>query len=116
MILERGLAELRSGDYARALSILKGVKDRYPYTKSAITAHLKLADTYYELDEFDEAFDMYDEFVRFHPRDPKTPYTMFQMGMCHFVRIKTFDREQEHINMAREMFDRLIKTIGRQRM
>ena len=108
VLLERGLKELRNGDYARALAILKGVKDRYPYTKSAIIAHLKLADTFFELDEFDEAFDLYDEFVSFHPKDPKAPYTMFQMGMCNFVRIRGFDREQEHINKAREMFERLI--------
>jgi outer membrane protein assembly factor BamD len=109
VLLEKGLEGLRSGDYVRSLTLLKSVKDRYPYTKSAITAHLKLADTYFELDEFDDAFDLYDEFVKFHPKDPMTPYTMYQMGMCHFVRIKGYDREQEHINTAREMFERLIK-------
>lgn len=109
VLLERGLKNLRNGDYTGALSVLKSVKDRYPYTKSAITAHMKLADTYFDLDEFDSAFDLYEEFVRFHPRDPETPYMMYQMGMCHFVRIKTHDREQGHINTAREMFERLIK-------
>ncbi|MFC1495754.1 outer membrane protein assembly factor BamD [Thermodesulfobacteriota bacterium] len=108
-LLEIGLKEMRNGDNLRSLAILKSVKDRYPYTKSAIIAHLKLADTYFELDEFDEAFDLYDEFVKFHPKDAKAPYTMFQMGMCHFTRIRSHDQEQEHINKAREMFDRLIK-------
>ena len=31
------------------------------------------------------------------------------MGMCHFLRIRTYDREQEHINKARDMFERLIE-------
>ncbi len=108
-LLERGLQELRSGDLSRSLRILQAVKDRYPYTKSAIIASLKLADTHYKLDEFDTAFDLYDEFVRFHPKDPMAPYSMYQMGMCHFVRITSFDREQEHINKAREMFENLIQ-------
>lgn len=107
-LLERGLEQMRSGDIGRSLRTLQAVKDRYPYTQSAIIASLKLADTHFKLDEFDTAFDLYDEFVRFHPKDSKTPYSMYQMGMCHFLRIRSHDREQEHINKARIMFERLI--------
>jgi len=109
VLLERGLKELKNGDFGKAIMILQAVKDRYPYTKSAVIASLKLADTRYKLDDFDIAFDLYDEFVRFHPKDPMAPYSMYQMGMCHFVRIRSYDREQEHINKAREMFENLIK-------
>lgn len=108
-LLERGLEEMRKGDLSRSLPILQAVKDRYPYTQSAIIASLKLADTHFKLEAYDTAFDLYDEFVRFHPKDTNAPYSMYQMGMCHFSRIRGHDREQEHINKAREMFERLIK-------
>jgi len=109
VLLEKGLTQMKAGDFSRSLRTLKSVKDRYPYTKSAIIANLKLADTYFELDEFETAFDLYNEFERFHPKDPNAPYAMFQKGMCHFVQIRSFDREQDHINNARYMFALLIK-------
>jgi outer membrane protein assembly factor BamD len=107
-LLEKGLSQLKKSDYANALANLQMVKNRYPYTDSAIVASLKLADTYYELGEYESAYDMYNEFERYHPKDENIPYVKYRKGMCYFTRIKGFDQEQTHAQKAMLEFERLI--------
>jgi outer membrane protein assembly factor BamD len=84
------------------------VKNRYPYTDSAIVASLKLADTYYELGEYESAYDLYNEFDSYHPKDENIPYVKYRKGMCYFTRIKGFDQEQTYAQKAKLEFERLI--------
>ncbi len=84
------------------------VKDRYPYTDSAVVAALKLADTYYDLGEYQSAYNLYNEFDRYHPKDENGPYVKYRKGMCYFTMIKGFDREQTHAQGAMVEFERLI--------
>lgn len=108
-LLDKGLQQLKVGEFKSATKTLQSVVDRYPYTKAAIIASLKLADAYYVRGDFDTAFDLYDKFVRYHPRDPNSPHAMYQMGMCHFSQVKSFDRDQTHILKAENIFVRLIR-------
>lgn len=107
-LLEKGLKELKRSDYDRALQTLQMIKNRYPYTDSAIVAAIKLADTNYDLGEYETAYSLYNEFDRFHPKDEKNPYVKYRKGMCNFTRIKSFDREQTHAQMAMVEFEALI--------
>jgi outer membrane protein assembly factor BamD len=108
-LLERGLRQMNEGVFAQAAKTLQAVKDRYPYSKAAIIASLKLADALYNRDEYDVAYDLYDEFERLHPKDKSTPYAVYQKGMCHFNRMKSFDRDQNHTMRAKVEFERFVK-------
>lgn len=108
-LLNRGLKQLENNDLQRALGTLTLVKDRYPYTESAIVASLRLADTYFALDKFSRAYDIYDEFDRYHPKNVNTPYVKYQKGMCYFKKIRSFDREQSNIQRAKIDFEKLIR-------
>jgi outer membrane protein assembly factor BamD len=107
-LLQKGLENAKKGNLAGALMSLQLVKDRYPYTESAIVASLKLADTYFDMGEYATAFDLYYEFERLHPKDTHIPYIQYQKGMCSFKQIRGFDREQTHAMRARIEFGRLI--------
>ena len=107
-LLEKGLKQLDDGNMAGALQSLLLVKDRYPYTESAIKASLKLADTYFDMGEYATAYDLYVEFERYHPDDNNIPYVKFQRGMCYFKQIRGFDREQKHAIGASIEFAKLI--------
>jgi len=107
-LLEKGLHELKVGSPQRAALYLQTLKDRYPYTESAVIASLKLADIYFDMDEYATAYDLYDEFERYHPKDDNIPYIKYQKAMSHFVQIKSFDRDQSHVQKAKEEFEKLI--------
>ncbi len=101
-LLKKGLHELNVGNLNRSISILQIVKDRYPYTESAVIANLKLADTNYKIGDYDTAYDLYDEFEKFHPKDAHIPYIKYQKAMCSFTQMRGFDRDQKHVQKARE--------------
>jgi outer membrane protein assembly factor BamD len=108
-LMSEGRKSFQKGRYEKAAEIFQKVKDRYPYSSFAIEAELKLADSLYERDVYDEAYDTYDEFERLHPKNENIPYVIYQKGMCHFQQLKTIDRDQSHTLKAKEEFERLIK-------
>jgi outer membrane protein assembly factor BamD len=112
-LMSDGLEDLESGRYTSATEAFQNIKDRYPYSKFAVAAEIKLADTLYKRELFDEAFDAYDEFERLHPKHASVPYVIYQKGMCHFTQVRTIDRDQSHTYQARGEFDRLLKKFPR---
>jgi outer membrane protein assembly factor BamD len=72
-------------------------------------AEVRLADGYYERQEYEDAYTVYDEFERLHPKNEKIPYVMYRKGMCAFEQITAMDREQSHAVRARREFERLIR-------
>ena len=108
-LMSDGLEDLESGRYTAATEAFQKIKDRYPYSKFAVAAEIKLADSLYKRDLYDEAFDAYDEFERLHPKHPSIPYVIYQKGMCHFSQVSTIDRDQSHTRQAKVEFDRLLK-------
>lgn len=112
-LMSEGMESLDKGRLTQAKDAFQKVKDRYPYSKYAIVAELKMGDALYENEDFDEAYDAYDEFERLHPKNPETPYVIYQKGMCQFRQIKTIDREQSHTLKAKEEFERLVGRFPR---
>ena len=113
-IMSEGLEKLGSGNYEAATDAFQKIKDRYPYSKFAITAELKMADSLYETESFEEAYDAYDEFEKLHPKNENIPYVIYQKGMCHFRQLKTFDRDQSQTLLAKEEFERLVKRFPKE--
>jgi outer membrane protein assembly factor BamD len=107
-LMADGMDNLQAGYYKSAIEDFQKVKDRYPYSKFAITAELKVADGLYLSEEYDQARDAYDEFEKLHPKHPEIPYVIYQKGMCQFMQMTTMDREQGHTLKAKEEFERLI--------
>ena len=108
-LIEDGRRELERGYYKAATETFEKIRDRYPYSKYAVEAELKLADSLYKRKLYDEAFDAYDEFEKLHPKNTDIPYVVYQKGMCHFSQVRSVDRDQSHTLKARDEFERLVK-------
>jgi len=108
-LMTQGMEEFNDGNFEEAAEIFQKVKDRYPYSKFATQAELKMADAQYEKGLFDEAYESYTDFEKLHPKHPDIPYVMFQKGMCNFKRVGTIDRDQTYTRQAQDDFERLIK-------
>ena len=92
-LMSDGTTAFEKGRLREAKENFQKIKDRYPYSKYALGAELKMADALYENEDYDEAYETYDEFERLHPKNPEIPYIIYQKGMCQFRQIKTIDRE-----------------------
>ncbi|MBC8462356.1 MAG: outer membrane protein assembly factor BamD [Deltaproteobacteria bacterium] len=108
-LMSDGVKNFERGRLTDATEAFQKIKDRYPYSKFAIEAELKMADALYKRGLFDEAIDAYDEFERLHPKNASIPYVIYQKCMCYFSQIGTIDRNQSNTLKAKEEFERLVK-------
>jgi len=112
-LMAQGNEDLGRGRYTAAVEAFQKIKDRFPYSKHAVNAELKMADALYLQGEYDPAYAAYDEFEKLHPKHKDLPYVIYQKGMSNFSQIKSKDREQIHTLKAKEEFERAIKRFPR---
>jgi len=96
-------------NYFDAKPAFTDLRDKFPLSPYAVTAELRLADIHYFNEEFVEAIHFYEEFKRLHPSNPDVPYAIFQLGMCHFKQLESFDRDQSPAEKASGFFEYMIK-------
>ncbi|HJX34199.1 MAG TPA: outer membrane protein assembly factor BamD [Desulfatiglandales bacterium] len=107
--LARGLKRLEHNEYKLAIDAFQAIKDRYPYSKTVITAELKMAESYILSKDYESALEVYDDFERLHPKDSNIPFVIYQRGLCNLEQAKTIDRDQTYTVKARVEFERLVK-------
>lgn len=108
-LIQEGMDEYEKGNYTTAIKSFEQLKDWYPFSKYAILAELKIADSHYHLSQYAEAVMAYEEFEQLHPRNEATPYVIYQTGRCYYNQIDTIDRDQTPAKNALEIFRRLIR-------
>ena len=104
-----GMEAYENGKYKKAIEHFQKLKDYYPFSKYAILAELKIADSHYHREEYEEAILAYENFEQLHPRNEAIPYVIYQIGRCYYDQINTTDRDQNSAQKALETFQRLIK-------
>ena len=109
MLTWDGMDAYEDGNYSVAIDNFQKLKDWYPFSKYAILAELKIADSNYHLKKYEEAIFAYEEFEKLHPRNEAVPYVIYQIGRCYFDQIDTIDRDQTPARKAYETFQRLNK-------
>jgi outer membrane protein assembly factor BamD len=108
-LVEEGMNAFESGKYRKSIESFEKLKDWYPFSKYAILAELKIADSFYNLKEYGEAVFAYEEFENLHPRNEAVPYVIFQTGNCYFEQMDTVDRDQAVVQKALDIYKRLIR-------
>ncbi len=108
-VMAKARRSFDKGYYEQASTEFEKIKDRYPYSKFALEAEIKMADSLYRRRQYAEAYGAYDEFEKLHPRNPNVPYVIYQQGMSQLKQASTIDRDQSHVVKARREFERLVK-------
>lgn len=102
-----GQAYFEDEKYLKAIEVYENLRDWYPYSKYTKTAELRIADAHYHQGNYEQALAEYEYYESMHPGDKKIPYVIYQIGMCHYERIKSIDRTQVPTKKALEAFSRL---------
>jgi outer membrane protein assembly factor BamD len=92
----------------KAINAYQKVKDRYPFSPYALTAEMKIADSLYLQENYQEAIVAYQEFERMHPRNEAVPYAVYMQGMSNYRMMLSKDREQAPTAEALRNFQRLL--------
>jgi outer membrane protein assembly factor BamD len=83
----KGLGDFYANNCVDADSTFRDVRRKYPYSRFAALAELRLADCLYNDGKYIEAIQAYDQFVRRHPSHTEVPYARFRVALCHYDQI-----------------------------
>jgi len=108
-LASEGVDHYDAGNFKRSIESFEQLKDWYPFSKYAMLAELKIADSHYHLKQYEDAIFAYEEFENLHPRNEAVPYVVYQIGRCYFDQIDTVDRDQTSAENALKTFSRLIQ-------
>jgi outer membrane protein assembly factor BamD len=86
---EKGLKELEGKDWVAASKYFGFIKSRFPYSKYAVLAELRLADAEFGAEQYLEAIDSYRLFIKFHPTHEMVAngYASFRIGESYFKQL-----------------------------
>lgn len=86
---EKGLKELKDENFAEAIKYFTFVKTRFPFSRYATLAELRVADSHLARGRYVEAVDAYRQFIKFHPTHEMTEngYAHFKICESHYKQI-----------------------------
>ncbi|HEY0991232.1 MAG TPA: outer membrane protein assembly factor BamD, partial [Kofleriaceae bacterium] len=86
---EKGLKELESKDWVAASKYFGFIKTRFPYSKYAVLAELRLADAEFGAEQYLEAIDSYRLFIKFHPTHEMVAngYASYRIGEGYYKQL-----------------------------
>ena len=109
VLASEGEALYREGEYDEAAELFQQLKDRFPYSRFALLADLRVGDAYFKAGRYEEAILSYEDFINLHPKNEGVPYAIHQMGMVHFDQMLIPERDPTSAREAMQTFQRLIK-------
>lgn len=107
----KGLDYYEHGKYDKAKKSFETLLNRYPFSEYSLLAELKVADSTFYLEEYEEAVLQYMDFEERHPTNEAIPYVMFQTGMCYYKQIDTIDRDAGNATNAIYSFSKLLRAF-----
>jgi outer membrane protein assembly factor BamD len=107
-ILERGLNEMKSKNYADAVQIFEELERLHPYSRLTADAQLNAGNCNYELKKYDESTTSFEVFIKTHPRHAKVPYALYMLGLINHEQMAIVERDQESTVKALSYLNELV--------
>jgi outer membrane protein assembly factor BamD len=79
-----GLEELKGGNHVEAVKLFEHVRTKFPFSKFAALAELRLADVKFDQGHWAEAATAYQDFVKSHPTHENVDDAAFRVGLAHW--------------------------------
>lgn len=79
-----GVEELGKSNWLEAQRFLEHVRTKYPFSKYAALADLRLADAKFKQERYLEAAEAYQAFSQLHPTHEEADYADFRAALSHF--------------------------------
>jgi len=82
----KGLEQLKDEDWVAAAKYFAFIKARFPYSKFAVLAELRMADAEFGAEHFLQAIDSFKMFIKFHPTHEMVAngYASFRIGAAYY--------------------------------
>jgi len=84
---------MRNEEFEKARKNYQEIQEKSPDQSYNSVLMLRIADTYYGEEKYSEALVEYQAFLNYHPVNTDAPYAQYQIAMCNFNDLVTFDRD-----------------------
>ncbi len=88
-----GEANMREKNYEKARKKYQEIEEKAPDKSYDAVLMLRVADTYYGEERYSEALVEYQAFLNYHPVHKDAAYAQYQIAMCSYNDLLTFDRD-----------------------
>jgi outer membrane protein assembly factor BamD len=111
--LNKATEKMNDGYYEEAREILQKVVEKDASQQYALLAKLKIADSYFDDEQYEEAATEYENFLKVHEQHKFSSYAQYHLAMSYFKRIKTPDVSFSTAKKALEEFEKLQRKYPR---
>jgi len=115
---DKGMDELKAKDWVAAAKYFSFIKSRFPYSKYAVLAELRLADAEFGAEQYTESIDSYKLFIKFHPTHEMVVngYASFRVGEAYYKMLPddfwllppSFEKDQSSTEDAEQELHRFL--------
>ena len=95
--------------YSIARNSFESIKDRFALGAYGNFAELKVADTYYFNNEYNEAAKFYEGYLKSYPSSPDSPYVELQAARAHVHSANGTGRDRKPLERALAIYDEMVK-------
>jgi len=106
---QKGEAAYEAGLYEDAIESWGKVRDTYHSPALNMLAELKIAESYYQAERYEEAAAAYQDFLQQHPNDSRLDDVLYRLGLSHYQQILSADRDQTSTINAMRSFEELLR-------
>ncbi|SHJ79134.1 Beta-barrel assembly machine subunit BamD [Malonomonas rubra DSM 5091] len=106
---QKGEEAYESGLYEDAIGHWEKVRDTYYSPALNMLAELKIAESYYQAERYEEAATAYEDFLKQHPNDNRLDDVLYRLGLSHYQQILSADRDQTSTRNAMRSFEELLR-------
>lgn len=104
---------ISSGKYEEARKVLETVKSKDGSQEYALLARIRIADTYFDDEAYDEAVVEYESFLDLYPYSKYASYAQYKLAMSFFERMTTVDVGYSLAKKALDEFEKLQRVYPR---
>lgn len=95
--------------YLDAIDVFQEIIDNYPFSEYAIKSELKIADSYFDRELYEEALSYYRDFSDLHPDHESVPYTVWRSALCLYHQTHDVFHDQVPTVQAINQFEVLLR-------
>jgi len=111
--LNEATEKMKEGHYEDAREILQTIIAKDASQQYALLAKLKIADSYFDDELYEEAVTEYENFLKVHEQHKFSSYAQYHLAMSYFKRIKTPDVSFTIAQKALTEFEKLQREYPR---
>ena len=100
---------MRKESFENARKEYQEIQEKSPDKSYDAALMLRIADTYFGEEKYEEALVEYRAFLNFHPVNKDAVYAQYQIAMCSFKQVSTIDRDPEPTRIALREFRILLE-------